>query len=73
MRGKPKTNMLMMVVGRVVDPVGRAQVDRLIDPPATAHVAPDHCAKYSIVAPVLGGTLPLCADPPAEQPAYLVD
>ena len=35
-RGKPKTNVLIVVVGRVVVTVGRAQVDRLIVPGATA-------------------------------------
>jgi len=35
-RGKPKTNVVVMVVGRVVVAVGRAQVDRSIVPAAAA-------------------------------------
>jgi hypothetical protein len=41
-RGKSQANIVVVVVGRIVVTVGRAQVDRLIVPAAAAPVASIH-------------------------------
>jgi hypothetical protein len=64
-RGKPKTNVLIVVVGRVVVAVGRAQVDRLIVPGAPARLPR---STASSIAASRG-----CRNPSTQQSPDLVD